>query len=149
MYTSDLALQWMEKADQNVEGVFQRMISPLNSGVEGVLSQLLSFGSAPSGTSLGGLALKQGKFYGILDVEPKTITAGKIVVLKTVPHNLTELKKASAIIVEEGGPLSHAAHIARELAIPMVTGAKEATTHLKPLNGQPVRLTAGSAGNPS
>lgn len=56
------------------------------------------------------------------------------------------MKLASAIITDHGGRTSHAAIISRELGIPCVVGAKNATRILK--NGQIVTVdcSAGSAG---
>jgi len=148
LYNSEIAMRWLEQSNQQVEGLFQKTISTLNSGFVGILSQLVSFSiPSPSGAYLGGHALKQGIFYGVLDVEPQMITAGKIALLTVVPHNLMELKTAAGIIVEEGGPLSHAAHIARELAIPMVIGAKGAVERLKSLNSQSICFTLDNTGN--
>lgn len=56
------------------------------------------------------------------------------------------MKLASAIVTDQGGRTSHAAIISRELGIPCVVGAKNATRVLK--NGQSVTVdcSSGSAG---
>jgi pyruvate,water dikinase len=41
------------------------------------------------------------------------------------------MKKAAAIVTDEGGQTSHAAIVSRELGIPCVVGTKEATHKLK------------------
>lgn len=41
------------------------------------------------------------------------------------------MKRASAIVVEEGGLTSHAAIVALSLEIPTIIGAKEATDKIK------------------
>lgn len=46
----------------------------------------------------------------------------------TRPHLMPAIKKASAIITDEGGITSHAAIIARELKIPCIIGTKIATS---------------------
>ena len=49
----------------------------------------------------------------------------------TRPTTLVVCQKASAIITDEGGIVSHAAIIARELKIPCIVGTKIATKILK------------------
>jgi pyruvate,water dikinase len=50
------------------------------------------------------------------------------------------MRKASAIITDQGGILSHAAIVARELKIPCIVGTVDATKKLK--NGQIVTVDA-------
>jgi pyruvate,water dikinase len=49
----------------------------------------------------------------------------------TVPDFLPAMKKAAAIVTDEGGITCHAAIVARELKIPCVIGTKNATKMLK------------------
>lgn len=49
----------------------------------------------------------------------------------TSPDYVPAMKKAAAIITDEGGETSHAAIVSRELGIPCVVGTKEATKRLK------------------
>ncbi len=49
----------------------------------------------------------------------------------TSPDFVPAMKKAAAIITNEGGQTSHAAIVSRELGIPCVVGTSEATTVLK------------------
>jgi phosphoenolpyruvate synthase/pyruvate phosphate dikinase len=57
---------------------------------------------------------------------------GKILVaIQTTPHFIPYMKKAKAIITDEGGLTCHAAIIAREFRIPCVVGTKIATQVLK------------------
>lgn len=57
---------------------------------------------------------------------------GEILVCKfTSPDYLPVMKLASAIITDEGGTLSHAAIVARELGIPCVVATGDATAKLK------------------
>lgn len=57
-----------------------------------------------------------------------------------LPENvpLPAIKKARAIITDEGGVMSHPSIIARELRIPAIVGTKFATSKLK--NGMQVRM---------
>ena len=45
----------------------------------------------------------------------------------TRPHLIYAMRKASAIVTDEGGITSHAAIVSRELNIPCVIGTKTAT----------------------
>lgn len=60
------------------------------------------------------------------------ITKGDVLVTKmTNPSYVPAMKRASAIVTDQGGQTSHAAIVSRELAIPCVVGTSEATTKLK------------------
>lgn len=63
----------------------------------------------------------------------KNIKKGEVIVTRmTTPDLVTEsLKKAGAIITDEGGITCHAAIVSREFKIPCVTGTKIATRVLK------------------
>lgn len=54
-----------------------------------------------------------------------------LVAIQTTPHFIPYVKKAKAIITDEGGLTCHAAIIARELSIPCVVGTKTATQFLR------------------
>jgi pyruvate,water dikinase len=57
---------------------------------------------------------------------------GDVLVSKmTSPDFVPGMKKAAAIITDEGGPTSHAAIVSRELGVPCVVGTKVATKTLK------------------
>lgn len=57
---------------------------------------------------------------------------GDVLVAKmTSPDYVPAMKKASAIVTDEGGQTSHAAIVSRELGIPAVVGTKTATKVLK------------------
>ena len=58
----------------------------------------------------------------------------------TRPEFLPAMKKASAIVTDEGGITSHAAIVSRELGIPCIIGTKNATEILK--NGDLVEVKA-------
>ncbi len=64
--------------------------------------------------------------------ELKKVKKGDVLVAKmTSPDYVPAMKKASAIVTNEGGTTSHAAIVSRELGIPCVVGTKEATEKLK------------------
>ncbi|MFV1917150.1 MAG: phosphoenolpyruvate synthase, partial [Patescibacteria group bacterium] len=64
--------------------------------------------------------------------ELKKIKSGDVLVAKmTSPDYVPAMKKAVAIVTDEGGVTSHAAIVSRELGIPCVVGTKKATQSLK------------------
>lgn len=66
------------------------------------------------------------------EITGKDFPAGSILVCRcTTPEFLPLMKKAAAIITDQGGILSHAAIVARELKIPCLVGTGQATTILK------------------
>jgi pyruvate,water dikinase len=77
--------------------------------------------------------------------EIKKIEKGDVLVaVMTSPDFVPAMKKASAIVTDEGGQTSHAAIVSRELGVPCVVGTKEATKKLK--EGWSVTVD-GSKGN--
>lgn len=58
----------------------------------------------------------------------------------THPHDISYIKAAGAIVTDEGGVLSHAAIVSREMKKPAVIGTKIATQVLK--NGMMVEVDA-------
>jgi pyruvate,water dikinase len=64
--------------------------------------------------------------------EIEKINKGDVLVAPmTSPDYVPAMKKAAAIITDEGGQTSHAAIVSRELGIPCIVGTKEATKILK------------------
>lgn len=71
----------------------------------------------------------------------KEMEKGAILVSEmTRPNIMVACKKAGAIVTDEGGMLSHAAIVSREMEIPCIVGTKNATSVLK--NGDFVRVDA-------
>ncbi|HEX5448133.1 MAG TPA: PEP-utilizing enzyme [Candidatus Saccharimonadales bacterium] len=67
--------------------------------------------------------------------------AGSILVCEvTTPDFVPLMQKAAAIVTDQGGILSHAAIVARELKVPCIVGTGNATKKLK--NGQTVSVDA-------
>jgi pyruvate,water dikinase len=70
---------------------------------------------------------------------------GEVIVTRsTNPAWNAVLPLAAALVVEEGGALSHAAIISRELALPAVIGATAATTVIRTGDRVEVDPTAGT-----
>jgi phosphoenolpyruvate synthase/pyruvate phosphate dikinase len=79
------------------------------------------------------VSLTSDKLHELIDSMPK----GSVLVTEsTQPQIVLACKKAVAIVANEGGVLSHAAIISRELGIPCVVGTRNGTDILK--NGQQV-----------
>ena len=69
---------------------------------------------------------------------------GEILVASmTRPEYLPAIKKAAAIVTDEGGITSHAAIVSRELGIPCVIATKNATKMLKTGNIAEVKANHG------
>ena len=94
--------------------------------------------SPPSGTRLQGLPASGGVVEGPARVlEPGTahldvVRAGEILVSRTTDVGLSPLfLVAAAVVTELGGPLSHAAVVAREYGVPAVVNVPGATTAIR------------------
>jgi pyruvate,water dikinase len=96
-----------------------------------------------------GEMIGQGKARVILDVTriDEFLPGEVLVTKKTDPDWEPIMKKASAIITDQGGRTCHAAIIAREMGIPAIVGCDNATKIIK--NGQEVTVSCseGEAGN--
>ena len=97
---------------------------------------------------LKGVSACRGKASGIVRVIHKTedmrlFQKGEILVTnQTTPEFVPIMKKAAAIVAEQGGITSHAAVISRELNVPCVISIKTATSILK--DGDEVEVNADS-----
>jgi len=95
---------------------------------------LLAFGGSQV---IKGMVASPGKVKGKVKVitlvkEFNKMKAGEILVTQmTRPEFTPILKKAAAIVTDEGGITSHAAIVSRELKIPCIIGTKNATEILK------------------
>jgi phosphoenolpyruvate synthase/pyruvate phosphate dikinase len=62
----------------------------------------------------------------------KTFKRGEILITQMTQPNIVDIaSKASAIVTDEGGMLSHAATISRELKVPCIVGTQEATRTIR------------------
>lgn len=100
-----------------------------------------------SGAALSGVGVSPGVATGTVRVvrsldELQDLEAGEIVVAAaTDPSWTSMLAVAGAIVLEMGGPLSHGAIVARELAIPAVVNVANATREL--VSGERVVVDGG------
>jgi pyruvate, water dikinase len=95
-----------------------------------------------------GTAIGQGKVHMILDVSQiHLFQPGEVLVTnKTDPDWEPIMKKASAIVTNQGGRTCHAAIIARELGIPAIVGCGDATDVLKTSQEVSVSCAEGDEG---
>ena len=90
---------------------------------------------APAGDRLAGWAASPGRHTGRARVlrtpRPELLQPGEVLVAAATDAGWSPLfLKAGAIVVERGGPLSHAAIVARELGVPAVLNVAGATAAL-------------------
>ena len=103
------------------------------SSTDGAADTLVRGVSASPGTGSG--AVRIVKKLDHLD----QVTEGDIIVSKmTMPDMVPAMKRASAIITDEGGMTSHASIVSREMGVPAVVGTQDATQTLT--NGQIVTV---------
>ncbi|MFH1848917.1 MAG: PEP-utilizing enzyme [archaeon] len=85
--------------------------------------------------------LVRGRARVILDPKNGTIEKGEILIAPmTRPEYVPLMRRAAGVVTDEGGVISHAAIISRELGIPCVVGTKIATKVLK--TGMHIELNA-------
>lgn len=96
---------------------------------------------------LNGLGAAPGVASGIVKIitsgrDLDKIKQGDIMVTKmTMPDMVPGMKRAGAIVTDEGGMASHAAIVSRELGCPAVVGTKKATSILK--DGMEISVDGG------
>ena len=90
----------------------------------------------PEGKQLHGLGVSPGVVEGLVRVltdDKADVEPGEIAVVRVADAGRAALfGPAAAIVTDLGGPLSRAAVVARELGIPCVTGARDASARLAP-----------------
>ena len=110
---------------------------------------LADHGNDSDGVALSGQVGSPGKATGPVqivapdEIDPEAFAEGTVLVCPvTTPAYVPLMKKAAAIVTDQGGILSHAAIVARELGVPCIVGTGTATEALK--NGQRVTVDADS-----
>jgi pyruvate,water dikinase len=105
--------------------------------------------SATGGASQGvrGIGVSPGVVEGpvlvVLDPADTDMDPGEVLVARTTdPSWASVMFLASALVVDIGGPLSHAAVVAREMGVPCVMGTGDGTLRLR--TGDRVRVDGGS-----
>jgi phosphohistidine swiveling domain-containing protein len=87
------------------------------------------------GDVLHGFAASPGRYRGsarhVAEARPEAIRPGEVLVARATDAAWSPLfVRAGAVVVERGGPLSHAAIVARELGVPAVLGVTDAAALL-------------------
>lgn len=115
---------------------YQEILQAYEKAITVEAAQELSGLQAASGVAEGPVMI-------IRDPMKDVFPAGSVLVTSmTRPEFVPLMKRAVAVITDEGGMLSHAAIISRELGIPCVVGTKHATRALR--SGQRVRVDGGT-----
>lgn len=110
----------------------------LNAGDRETLSGTVASAPASAGGSFSGTAQV------VVDTEQDAFEKGNILVTSmTRPDFVPLMKKAAAIITNEGGMTCHAAIVSRELGIPCIIGTKHATETLHTGDAVLMNLSTG------
>jgi len=130
-YESPQDVEWAIEKDK-VYIVQSRPVTTIKKGAEesttvskGEEEKLLEgLGASP------GQASGQVKIVRTLDELDRVLSGDILVAQMTSPDMVPAMKRAAAIVTDEGGLTSHAAIVSRELGVPAVVGTKEATKTL-------------------
>jgi pyruvate,water dikinase len=142
--------EWAMTADSTYL-VQSRPITTLSSAVQPETSVIRE----PGPVLVSGLAAAPGTASGPTRVlrsptEGKQLVAGEILVAPmTNPDWVPTIRRAAAVVTDGGGMTCHAAIVARELGVPCVVGARNATSSLRDgevvtVNGTEGTVTAGA-----
>ncbi len=109
--------------DKNIPEKYQKIIAEIeNKGKEEIIKGLVAF----KGKITGKVKIVR-SYHDVKNVEINDI----LVANTTHPTYLPAMQKAAAFVTNEGGIISHAAIIAREMKKPCIVGTKNATKVLK------------------
>ncbi len=117
--------------------------------VEAALNELGLVISEQFSEEIKGSPASAGKAKGVVVIVRGVSDLGKVkkgdilVAVTTHPDYVPAMQKTAAIVTDEGGITSHAAIVARELGIPCIVGAKNATKALKDGDKAEVDASAG------
>lgn len=144
----------MEKQRTSPSTFLQFQMGLLNGTVLGAIDRLIQadrIQQTDHGT-LKGIPTKLGTVTGkvviVRDNEKfPEVCHGDILVLQNLPPAHKGYLKASAVISETGGMLSHAAVMLKELSVPCLVGAKDAREYLQDLEGKWVKVTINKKGH--
>lgn len=125
--------EWAKDKDGNIYIVQTRPVTTLKSKAKKQEGDL----TVAETPILNGIGASPGVGTGHVKIlksprEIDKVKQGDVLVAKmTSPDYVPAMKRASAIITDEGGRTSHAAIVSRELGVPCVVGAGDATKKLK------------------
>ena len=119
-------------------------------GANDIIKPYIEMNVDPNTKEISGMVVSKGKRIGITKgkvrilMTPRNINMMKqgeiLVTPMTSPDFIVAMRKATAIITDEGGMTSHAAIVSRELGITCIVGTKIATKVLK--DGMKVEIDA-------
>ena len=137
-YNKPMDIEWVLEKNSHQIFIVQARPETVHSKPQNNNEIILKGIGASSGVSFGPVNV-------ILDIKNTTSFINKqvLVTQMTTPDWTPIMKRASAIITQSGGATAHAAIVSRELGIPCIVGAKDATNILK--TGQEVTVD-GSTG---
>jgi pyruvate,water dikinase len=121
-----------------------RPITTIDDGTSGAAESDDGDGDAGEDHLLSGLGASPGTAAGAVRIVTKLdhldqVSEGDVIVTEmTMPDMVPAMKRAAAIVTDEGGMTSHAAIVSRELGVPAVVGCGGATRTLE--NGQVVTV---------
>ena len=137
-YSKPMDIEWVLEKNSHQIFIVQARPETVHSKPQNNNEIILKGIGASSGVSFGPVNV-------ILDIKniASFIDKQVLVTQMTTPDWTPIMKRASAIITQSGGATAHAAIVSRELGIPCIVGAKDATNILK--TGQEVTVD-GSTG---
>lgn len=136
-YGAPQDIEWAIDQQGRLNVLQARPITTLKGPAQGAKEAKDAKGSTPSASLLTGLGASPGTAIGkvalIHDIEQlEKCGVGDILVTQmTTPDMVPAMKRAAAIVTDEGGMTCHAAIVSRELGVPAVVGTKQATKLLK------------------
>ena len=125
-YNKPMDIEWVLEKNSHQIFIVQARPETVHSKPQNNNEIILKGIGASSGVSFGPVNV-------ILDIKNTTSFINKqvLVTQMTTPDWTPIMKRASAIITQSGGATAHAAIVSRELGIPCIVGAKDATNILK------------------
>lgn len=140
-YIKDMIKVLSEKKENSTRKLFQRLLKKYT-----LAKAKVKIPKNLSGEYLKGIVACKGRASGkaviVNDIDDARILKdGDVLITKmTSPVLIAKLPKVSAIVTDQGGMLSHAAILAREIGIPCIVGTQFATKFVK--NGDLVDVDA-------
>jgi len=134
-YGKPMDVEWCEE-EGKIYVVQVRPITTINNKAKEKVEEEREEETTEKRIIMNGLGVSAGIASGsvkiILNIsEISKVNLGDVLVARmTTPDMVPAMKKASAIITDEGGMTCHAAIVARELGIPCIVGTKTATKEL-------------------
>lgn len=138
-------ISFIKKRNTDFLYFWSKKSNKIITGKESTRMRNEMLGISEHATSITGLPAQKGKVHGkvrlILDPLDAHIEKGEVLVTTmTSPDFIHLMRKASAIVTDEGGVTCHAAIVCREFGIPCIIGTKMATKIFK--NGDWVEVDA-------